>query len=108
MCFLESLNPSIIVAFDQQVAFSIMVNGQTVYLSAIYGSTSYLNRRKFWQELNDIQLRFQQPWCFLGDFNVVLGSHEYRGKGRPLQIVNDDFRQWTDCNSLTHILTRGA
>lgn len=38
----------------------------------------------------------------------MLGAHEYRGKGLPLQIASNEFRLWTDCNAFTHILSRGA
>lgn len=100
-----NLDPSIMVLTDQFVAFSVMIENQKIYIAAIYASTSYLVRRKLWQDLNLIQHNY---WCFIGDFNVVLGAHEYRGKGLPLQIASNDFRLWTDCNALTHILTRGA
>lgn len=29
-------------------------------------------------------------WCFIGDFNAVLGAHEKRGGNLPLQVSYDD------------------
>lgn len=104
----ESLDPSVIESSDQHVAFSFMHNNQLVCVSAIYASTSYLNRRKLWQDLNRLQQLYQNPWCFIGDYNMVLGSHEYRGSGRLLQIASDDFRVCSDQNHLTHLVIRGA
>lgn len=54
------------------------------------------------------QPQFQNPWCFVGDYNVVLGAHEFRGRGLPTQIPCQDFRDWTNNNSLTHVFTRGV
>lgn len=82
-------NPSIVAISNQHISFSIVVDSQVIYFSAIYGSTSYLQRRILWQELNDLQLNHQHPWFFIGDYNVVIGSHEYRGRGRPLQAAID-------------------
>lgn len=44
----------------------------------------------------------------LGDFNAILGSHEQKG-GRITSASSClDFRNWSDCCSLTHLPTRGA
>jgi hypothetical protein len=45
------------------------------------------------------------PWLFIGDFNVVLGAHEKRGKRLPPKISCEDFLLWTNANHLTHINT---
>lgn len=58
--------------------------------------------------MNLLQQNHPYPWCFVGDFNVVLGAHEYRGKGFPLQAASDEFRLWSESFALTHLLTRGA
>lgn len=39
---------------------------------------------------------------------MVMGAHEYKGNGLPLYTACEDFRTWTDSNSLVHLLTRGA
>lgn len=102
------LNPDIISLIDQQVSFSVMVEDHKICISIVYASTSCLLRRRLWHDLNLLQQNHPFPWCFVGDFNVVLGAHEYRGKGVSLQVASDDFRHWSDSNALTHLLTRCA
>lgn len=48
------------------------------------------------------------PWCYIGDFNSVLGAHEKRGGRLPTQASYDVFKAWSDSCNLTHIMTRGA
>lgn len=69
----DNWNPSVLEVSDQHISFSIDVNGQVFGLSAIYASTSYLKRRILWSELNSLQHNQQIPWCFMGDYNTVLG-----------------------------------
>ncbi|KAK2429733.1 hypothetical protein QL285_028147 [Trifolium repens] len=103
-----SLNPSILALDDQQVSFTITDQDKTFAISAVYASTSYLARRKLWCALNLLQSQHQLPWCFLGDFNVILGAHEYRGSFSPARLPIEDFQQWTDTFNLIHLPTRGA
>lgn len=44
----------------------------------------------------------------IGDFNVVLGSHEVRGSKLPLKVACIYFRAFTNICKLTHLLTRGS
>lgn len=104
----DVLNPTVIASSPQQVSFSVVVQGQELFTSAIYASTSYASRRELWNELFLLQQLHNGPWCFIGDFNAVLGAHETRGGSLPLQVSCEDFRGWTDRSNLTHILTRGA
>lgn len=69
---------------------------QHVFFSATYASTAYVTRRELWSELQALQQAYVGPWCYIGDFNVVLGAHEKRGGNLPLQISCDDFRNWTE------------
>jgi hypothetical protein len=48
-------------------------------ISAVYASNCYLHRRNLWSALSQIQSQHNLPWSYLGDFNTILGSHEYRG-----------------------------
>jgi exonuclease III len=77
------LNPIIIDSDDQQVSFSINLNNSNLYLSAIYASTSYLKRKDLWHKLSLLQSQFDAPWCYIGDFNVILGAHEHCGTLNP-------------------------
>ncbi|MCI01683.1 RNA-directed DNA polymerase (Reverse transcriptase), partial [Trifolium medium] len=47
-------------------------------------------------------------WCFMGDFNVIIGHHEYRGSSVPASLPMSEFQEWTNANDLLHLPTRGA
>lgn len=42
----------------------------------------------------------------MGDFNVVLGSHVYWGRGSPVACV--DFHEWIHSHKLIHLPTYGV
>lgn len=60
-----------------------MQDNQEVFVAAIYACTTYTQRRNLWMELASLQQNHIGPWCFIGDFNVVLGAHEKRGGSLP-------------------------
>jgi hypothetical protein len=103
-----NLNPLVLASDDQQVSFCITENDKSFALSAIYGATSYLNRRKLWNSLNERQSQHALPWCFIGDFNAILGAHEHRGRVTPARLPMEDFQKWTDVFNLIHLPTSGA
>jgi hypothetical protein len=103
-----NINLTVLHIDDQQVAFSVMENDKVFCISAIYASTCYLKRRALWLKLRELQLQFNLPWCFFGDFNSILGAHEHRGRHNPARTPIDDFQSWTEDNDLVHIPTRGA
>ncbi|GAU41845.1 hypothetical protein TSUD_177560 [Trifolium subterraneum] len=103
-----NLHPTILALDDQHVTFIVIDNDKTLAISAIYASTNYLTRRKLWENLNILQSQHVLPWCFIGDFNVILGAHEHRGRFPPARLPMDDFQSWTDAFQLFHLPTRGA
>jgi hypothetical protein len=102
------LNPLVLKYDDQHVTFSITENDKTFALSAIYAATTYLNRRKFWSSLNELQNQHNLPWCFIGDFNAILGAHEHRRRVVPTRLPMEEFQKWTDDFNLIHLPTTGA
>lgn len=100
-------NPSVIQISDQFVSFSIMMDGHSIGFAAIYAACTYIKRRELWTGLSSL-LSNTMLWCFIGDYNVVLGSHEYRGSGSPSRIACSEFQNWSDGNQLIHLPTRGA
>lgn len=76
--------------------------------SAVYASTNYITRRDLWSDLSALQTSNPAPWCFIGDFNAILGAHEHRGNCLPSAISCDKFRSWSDLQHLIHINTRGV
>jgi ribonuclease HI len=103
-----SISPTILALDDQQVTFTICENNNVLAFSAVYASTNYLTRRKLWSSLNLLQTQHSLPWCFLGDFNVILGAHEHRGRSSPARLPIEDFQEWTNSFNLIHLPTRGA
>lgn len=104
----SSINPVIIASTCQHVSFSVLCNNQSFFISAIYASTSDRARRILWHDLLQLQHDNRGPWCCIGDFNCILGAHEHRGSRLPSRIACEEFRNWTEAGSLTHIDTRGA
>lgn len=103
----EAYDPTIIVNSSQHVSFTVKLDNQIIGISAVYASTSYINRRSLWQQLNVLQASYNIPWRFLSDFNTVMGAHEYRWSGGPSKISCKDFQMWTTSNDLIHLPTRG-
>lgn len=85
-----------------------MIENQQVFISAVYAATSYIVRRQLWNDLSNLQQAYPAPWCFIGDFNSVLGAHEHKGRCLPLRIPCEEFRSWSDVSRLIHIDTRGS
>lgn len=106
-CFcLNHLNPTIISADNQQVFFTFVHNHQSFCISAIYASTNHLTRRHLWLNLQTIQTNLNMPWCAIGDFNSIVGSHEHRGACPPTRTPMNDFFDWSDTNNFIHLPTR--
>lgn len=103
-----NLDPVTLAVDEQFVAFSFSVNNKVFAFSVIYASTKYITRRQLWNSLNLLQSQHFMPWCFLGDFNSILGAHEHRGRTAPSRIPMEEFKLWTDSNNLIHLPTRGA
>ncbi|WJX67284.1 hypothetical protein P8452_51763 [Trifolium repens] len=104
----DSLNPTIISCDDQQISFSFSENNITFCIAAIYAATCYIKRRTLWQCLSNLQQQFIHPWCFIGDFNTILGAHEHNGAAILARNSIDDFQSWSDSNLLMHLPTTGA
>ncbi|XP_045831129.1 uncharacterized protein LOC123922456 [Trifolium pratense] len=102
-----NIDPLVLQLSEQHVTFSLTFDQQTCYIAAIYASTSHVNRRKLWSELNSLQSRFVGPWCMIGDFNAVLGAHEKYGRCLPNKTSCDEFSNWTNSNHLIHLDTLG-
>ncbi|KAF1867902.1 hypothetical protein Lal_00012798 [Lupinus albus] len=102
------LDPIIISNSAQNISIALEVENAKIYVCAIYAHSNYLHRRNLWAELSFLRLANLGPWCYIGDFNVVLGAHECSGSHLPLRIACDYFQNFTNDEALTQILTRGA
>jgi len=104
----KNLNPTLIDIDNQQVSFTISVNNLTYGFNAVYASTNYITRRLLWSKLQNIHNQHNIPWCAIGDFNSIIGSHESRGTYIPERLPMEEFFNWSDVNNLLHIPTRGV
>jgi len=108
-CFCyNSINPTIIYENYQKISFTITNNNISIGFVVIYASTCYIKRRHLWNRLNTLLDNHNIPWSMIGDFNTVLGAHEYRGAHSPARLPMADFSEWTNNNALIHLPIRGA
>lgn len=104
----DSISPSVLSVSNQHISLSLLINSDIIFVYGIYASTSYLNRRALWSNLAFLQQNNIGPWCFLGDFIAILGSHEKRGGNPPMAVSCNELKAWSDVCNLTHIEIRGA
>jgi hypothetical protein len=108
-CFCKlSINPIVLASDEQQVSFTFCENNKTLAMSAVYASTNYISIRNLWNVLNSLQAQHDIPWSFIGDFNVIMGAHEHRGRFNPARLPIEEFQAWSDSFNLIHLPTRGA
>lgn len=43
-----------------------------------------------------------------GDFNTIIGAHEYKSSSSTARIPIEDFQCWTESNNLIHLPTKGT
>jgi len=103
----SDVTTSIIFVSSQCIALELTWQQAPIYIVEIYASNSHITRLQLWADLTNLQGCFQGPWLFIGDFNVVFGAHEKRGRNPPLRASYFDFAHWTNANLLTHIPTSG-
>jgi len=103
-----ALNPSLIFVDDQHISIKVEVDGKVFGISAIYASTCYIRRRNLWSAISNTQNLNLIPWCYIGDFNTIIGAHEQRSRFTPARIPIEDFQNWTNNCNLMHLPTRGA
>lgn len=103
----SSISPGVIVSSSLHVTFSVVWESQLIYLTSVYAATTY-TVRSLWHELAQLSQSFDGPWCYMGDFNDVVGAHEHRGCRVPARASCEEFQTWTDANNLIHSPPIGA
>ncbi|XP_019447354.1 PREDICTED: uncharacterized protein LOC109350586 [Lupinus angustifolius] len=102
------LSPSVIDTSSQHITISITLDNKHLHTSVIYGHTNHIHRRQLWSYLHNLMTNYPGSWCTLGDYNVVLGAHECKGKRPPSRISCDEFKIFVGNNNLLHLPTTGA
>ncbi|XP_019451836.1 PREDICTED: uncharacterized protein LOC109353936 [Lupinus angustifolius] len=100
--------PQVLLSTSQFLAISVTLDNKVVNVCVIYAHTSYIQRRILWSDAQDVISAFPGPWCFIGDFNTVVGANECRSSRVPARIPSEEFKAFIDNVNLLHLPTRGA
>ncbi|KAK3217929.1 hypothetical protein Dsin_011899 [Dipteronia sinensis] len=65
-------------------------------------------RRSLWQSLRDLVSLVTSSWLVVGDFNAVLGTHEYLGLCSPPRSSCEDFSSVIEDCDLIGVRSQGA
>ncbi|KAG8065839.1 hypothetical protein GUJ93_ZPchr0004g39316 [Zizania palustris] len=86
--------------FQLTVCLQSLFNGQTWYLSSIYGPCRHPEKLVFIQWLSNITINDQDNWIFIGDFNYYRYPHN-RNKPGPNLL---DMQAFNNCISAQGLL----
>lgn len=86
----EGLDIKIVFSTKQQITVEVSTNNKIFKITMVYASTSYVASRRLLTEFLSIY-DSNIPWCFLGDFNNILGAHEKRGGRAPKAIACEEY-----------------
>lgn len=104
----KNLDPNVVLVDDQHISFTMKENNVDFGFSVVYASTSYIKRRSLWQSLSHVHNNYNMPWSYIGDFNTICGTHEYRGNFLPAKLPMEEFLNWSDSHNLIHLPNRGS
>jgi len=76
-------------------------------LSGVYGPNDDAFRPSFWEELEEVNSRWDKPWCLSRDFNVVRFPNERKGYVHSSLAMNL-FSELVDSNELIDPPTVGV
>ncbi|KAF7831804.1 RNA-directed DNA polymerase [Senna tora] len=88
---------------NQFIHFHILENRRSWFLTVVYGSPHYAQRRELWSNLKDIGMSMVDPWCIIGDFNAFLFHHEKFGGSANGSRPDRHFLDMVDANSLVDL-----
>lgn len=81
----KDLNPQVVTSSYQHVSFKFVLDFVQVGFHVVYASTHHINRRNLWLDISSL-LNNHVPWCIIGDFNAISGSHEHKGSHTPNKV----------------------
>lgn len=98
----NELDPVIVTNDSQHVGFTISIMNISLGVEVVYALTCYLVRRQLWYK--HLVFSFLSILrCFIGDFNVILGSYNHMGVQIPSRKPMIHSEEWSDINDLHHI-----
>lgn len=105
----EMVNLTIIKMTSQMIHCEIVMGNATkLQVSFIYASNAVDERLTLWNELRDLSMSIQGPWCLMGDFNVVLNLseiHNSRGTVLRDRSMNEFEALFKDLSLVDHPAT---
>ncbi|KAK3221828.1 hypothetical protein Dsin_008853 [Dipteronia sinensis] len=101
-------DPQIVLCHKQHLTVSISIGSLMHWFTFVYASTSASVCIVLWCSLLEMAGSFSSSWLVVGDFNAVLGGHEYLGSRSPVRGSCEDFKSMIeDCN-LIGVRSQGA
>ncbi|CAL5209865.1 unnamed protein product [Lathyrus oleraceus] len=100
------LIPQLHSSSDQYFSFTIIVDNHTLGFVVVYASICNTTRRRLWYDL--ISFPSNITWCFIGDFNSILGAQDHRGVNNPNISHMRGFKEWTKQNLLIDVPSKGV
>ena len=61
-------------------------------ITGFYGHPKAHKRKESWDQLKALNLKFQLPWIYFGDFNEILSMNKKMGGVQRSQRQMDEFR----------------
>ncbi|WCJ21303.1 hypothetical protein M5689_003467 [Euphorbia peplus] len=101
------LTIAVLARHPQHVTVQYASLGTSHVLSFVYGSNFPSLRRLSWNNLVQINNNSTGNWLVIGDFNVVLGSHEKSGRS-PAATCCSDIRYFIDNGGLFEVEAAGS
>ncbi|XP_070038219.1 uncharacterized protein [Nicotiana tomentosiformis] len=90
-----------------QAAISFSNTALTFYFTVIYGLHTVHDRKELWRKLREIEIRQQEPWLVMGDFNAIL-EVEDKVHGNMVQDHEiRDFREFLKDTGMTELQAIG-
>lgn len=90
---------------DQHVSFIISLNLTIIGFSTVYALPITQLEGICGENLTPIILDI--PWCFIGDFNAIIGDDEYHEAHFPTKIPMEGFHNFSDSNQFIHLPIKG-
>ncbi|KAK8546726.1 hypothetical protein V6N12_027496 [Hibiscus sabdariffa] len=82
----DEANVSILSTSKNVIDSKITLNeGTPWFCSFLYGSPYREERNEIWRKMKVLRSNMDEPWCIVGDFNIVLSQEEKFG-GSPFAI----------------------
>lgn len=79
-----------LVSDSSQMITVCITNGDSfsILASFVYAKCTRNERLEIWQDLEEVAVRFQEPWIVGGDFNIIVHSSEKLGRASQVVCIH--------------------